>query len=177
MLPKTTLGTNVAVLVHKMHPNFTPWPCFEKVLGVQSRAGEMIMPKRNPTLATDSLFTDFAIPFKNFLGPNKSTIPTLESFKKMAELLNRGRTTSIVQITLINGGTAQMWCLTLSRSGCEVSNKVTDRPHLELITDNKTWSHLAAGKLSPLKAFGQGKLRVRGDITLAHTIAKKLQAG
>jgi putative sterol carrier protein len=50
-----------------------------------------------------------------------------------------------------------------------------ERPSLEIITDARTWTEIATGRIAPLEAFGQGKVRVRGDIELALLLARRVQ--
>jgi putative sterol carrier protein len=46
--------------------------------------------------------------------------------------------------------------------------------HIGLLTTEETWNEIAAGRLSPLDAFGDGKLRLRGDTRLASRLLEHL---
>ncbi|WP_017626592.1 hypothetical protein [Nocardiopsis chromatogenes] len=45
---------------------------------------------------------------------------------------------------------------------------------LELIVDATTWWEIACGGLSPLDAFGRGRMRVIGSLTLGRHLAERL---
>jgi hypothetical protein len=49
------------------------------------------------------------------------------------------------------------------------------KPNLEIIASEDVMLDILSGELSPLDAFGQGKLRVRGDLGLAGVAARALQ--
>lgn len=47
-------------------------------------------------------------------------------------------------------------------------------PDLEILVDEETWWQLVRGSISPLDAFGGGRMRVIGDLTLARHIVESL---
>lgn len=65
----------------------------------------------------------------------------------------------------------------LRAAGSEADAELVNLPDLEIITDEKTWSEISKGAYSPLKAFLDGKLRVRGNADLGRRILKKLGSG
>ena len=62
----------------------------------------------------------------------------------------------------------------MTPDGCQEYEAETERPDLEIITDAETWTAIAEGKAAPLEAFGQGKVRVRGDIELARHFVRRV---
>lgn len=139
------------------------------------------MPERQPLsrehiaerVAGDPLLADFIVPFPNLLGRDRRSVAG--SFQRMAELVGRGRKAAHIQFTLSEGNAMRHWGLAITTQGCKVAEREHKRPTLEIITSTDVWSEIASGNLSPLEAFGRGKLRVRGDINLARMLARKLQ--
>ena len=119
------------------------------------------------------VLADFARPFPNLFGDRKSAIE--ESFKQVATALSKSKRSATIQFTIDDGGKTRQWCVALSPSGAEAIETAVERPALEIITDAGTWSEIAAGRVAPLEAFGQGKVRVRGDIELAQLLARRVQ--
>jgi putative sterol carrier protein len=120
--------------------------------------------------AHDPLLADFFAPFPNLLGRDLAG-----SFERMAKLLGRWKKTARLQFTLSEGGRERSWNLALTPKNCKAMEGKVNRPNLEIITDAETWLQIAGRHLSPLEAFGQGKMRVRGDLTLARLIARRLR--
>ena len=123
--------------------------------------------------ATDPLLKDFVVPFPNLLRDNSVDIEN--SFVRIKELLGNGYKAAVAQFTLSKGNVSRSWCLILSPGSCKLSEDSYLHPDLEILTNEIVWSEIAQGKISPLEAFGQGKLRVRGNIVLARHIVKILR--
>ncbi|MCZ6662651.1 MAG: SCP2 sterol-binding domain-containing protein [Actinobacteria bacterium] len=126
----------------------------------------------NESFADDPLLSRFAKPVRSFL-PKGADLDT--SFDRLANRLSKARLTGVVQLSIRQGRRRIQRCLVLSPNGCEAANATADHPDLEVITDAGTWTDIARGELSPLEAFGSGKLRVRGDIRFAQLLASKLR--
>jgi len=47
-------------------------------------------------------------------------------------------------------------------------------PDLEVITTEATWLQIADAELSPVEAFGQGRMRIRGNARMGVQILKVL---
>ena len=121
----------------------------------------------------NSLLADFLQPFPNLLGKKRTAID--ESFKRIAEALDKSRRTGTIQFTIRDSRKTRRWCLTMTPEGCHKSEAETERPDLEILTDTETWTTIAEGKVALLETFGQGKVRVRGDIELARHFARRVQ--
>lgn len=119
------------------------------------------------------LLADFTRPFPDLLsGPG---VAVGESFRKLAAALSKSKRTAAIQFTIDEGGRTRHWTVVLSPSGSEAAESAVDQPNLEIITDAATWTDIAGGRVAPLEAFGQGKVRVRGDIALAQLLARRLR--
>ena len=119
------------------------------------------------------VLADLARPFPNLLGGKESSMG--ESFRQIATALSKSKRSATIQFTIDDGGKTRQWCVGLSPSGCEALETTIERPNLELITDARTWSDIATGRVALLEAFAQGKVRVRGDIELAQLLARRVQ--
>jgi putative sterol carrier protein len=119
------------------------------------------------------VLSDFVLPFPNLLGKNEAAIG--ESFKQIAGALSKSKRTGVIQFTIHESGKMRQWCVGIAPNGCEATETAVERPDLEIITDTGTWVDIAAGRVAPLEAFGQGKVRVRGDIELAQLLARRVQ--
>ena len=124
-------------------------------------------------LGADPLLADFIAPFPNLLNRDRTDIA--ESFERMAAFLATADRAALLQFTISDGRDVRCWCLTLTPDSCKASEGKYERPDLEILTTVEVWQMIASGELSPLEAFGQGKLRVRGDIALARFTSRKLQ--
>lgn len=134
------------------------------------------MPERQVSFekrfAADPVLAEFAKPFPDLLGRSRS----IEGgFKRMAAKIGKTGRAAVVQLT-VSGGRPRGWYLSLSPETCKLSKGQNDRPDLEILAPQKTWLEIVKGTVSLLEAFGQGKMRVRGDITLARRIARNLQS-
>jgi putative sterol carrier protein len=125
--------------------------------------------------AADPVLGDFAVPFPNLLGGNQEDLAA--GFKRMAKLLGKWRRPALIQFTIGQGRGARQWALVLTPERCTVTEEAADRPDLEVLTSREVWSQVASGELPPLYAFGQGKMRVRGDLEIARLLARRLQGG
>jgi putative sterol carrier protein len=119
------------------------------------------------------VLSDFARPFPNLLREKDSALA--ESFKQVASALSKSKRSGTIQFTIDDGGKVRHWSLGMSAAGCEAMETAVERPSLEIITDARTWTEIATGRIAPLEAFGQGKVRVRGDIELALLLARRVQ--
>ena len=124
-------------------------------------------------LEEDPLLADFLKPFPNLLGRSKRNVGV--GFGGMAKRLSTTRRSGVVQFTLESDNTTRYWCLALTPNSCEVLESETENPDLEILTQEEIWVQIASGQLSVLEAFGQGKMRVRGNLTLFRSIVRRLQ--
>lgn len=121
----------------------------------------------------NDVLMDFIQPFPNLLGKKRTAIET--SFKRIAKALDKSKRRGAIQFTINNGRQTRQWCLTMTPDGCHEAQRPAQSPDLEILTDSETWATIAEGKVTPLEAFGQGKVRVRGDVELARHFARRVQ--
>ena len=119
----------------------------------------------------DPVLADFAVPFPDLLG-NASDITG--SFERIAESLSATRASRTIQFSIAYADDNRTWCVASAPDGCHVTEAVTEQPDLEILTDEDTWVQLVKGRISPIEAFGLGRMRVRGDITVARLLARRL---
>jgi len=96
------------------------------------------------------------------------------TFQRMAELLKKSEEKARIQFRITDGEQESYWGLELGPTACRVHTKKAERPDFELITDAETWWQIAEGLLAPLRAFTQGKMRLRGDLELGKRILQRL---
>jgi putative sterol carrier protein len=96
------------------------------------------------------------------------------TFQRMAELLERSEEPARVQFRILDGEKQLYWWLELGSTACRSHAEKDERPDFEIITKAETWWQIAEGLLAPLRAFTQGKMRVRGDIELGKRILQRL---
>jgi len=67
----------------------------------------------------------------------------------------------------ISGEGGGEWNATVSGGNCTIKEGTVDSPNCTVATDANTWMDIADGKMSSMDAFMGGKLRIKGDISLA----------
>ena len=96
------------------------------------------------------------------------------TFRNMASLLEDAGFDVVMEFHIRSGQTFQTFSLrVVDGTSSAVAEPAADA-HIELVTAEETWNEIAAGRLSPLDAFGDGKLRLRGDMGLGSRVLKHL---
>jgi len=72
---------------------------------------------------------------------------------------------AIIQLNF-TGKEEGSWYLTIRNQGCTCESGVVENPALTLTCSSDVWLAIAQKKMSPLKAFVTGKLKVKGNIKL-----------
>ncbi len=122
-------------------------------------------------LSHDPVLADFTVPFPDLLGTSSDI---RGSFERIAESLSGTPASRTIQFSIAYADESRTWCVANSPDGCHVTEAAVEQPDLEILTDDETWTQLAKGQLSPIEAFGLGRMRVRGDIKIARRLAKRL---
>ncbi len=99
-----------------------------------------------------------------------------QTFQRLAYSLQNSGKTATVQCTILGGDKPRHWSLELRGRECRVGDPVKV-PDLEIITKDATWWEIAEGKLSPLDAFREGRLRILGDTQLGSHLLKLAAEG
>ncbi len=76
-----------------------------------------------------------------------------------------------VQFRVVGDGEARYWS---ASAGSEARAAKADDPALEIVATGETYRRMADGSYSPLEAFLDGKMRVRGDVDLGKRLVRKL---
>lgn len=71
--------------------------------------------------------------------------------------------------------TGESWTLKIADGAASVSPGAAPNPNTTLIASTEDWMNIATGKLSPVTAFMQQKLKVKGDMGLAMKLQGLLQ--
>jgi putative sterol carrier protein len=109
---------------------------------------------------------------RRLTGPTERDLGT--TFQRMAELLEGSEESARVQFRILSGEKQLCWCLELAQKACQLRAERIDHPDFEIIAKAETWWQIADGSLSPLRAFTQGKMRVRGNIELGERVLMRL---
>jgi putative sterol carrier protein len=91
---------------------------------------------------------------------------------RLADLLHSFGEQATVNIRLVGVSGTRIWHLKLEPEQTMAVEGAVENPALELIMRPTTWTEIATGSLSPLLAFGSGRMRVRGDVGLAKRLLK-----
>jgi putative sterol carrier protein len=110
--------------------------------------------------------------FRTLTGPQEQDLA--DTFQQMAAQLSDSGESAQVQFRILDGDERRYYCLSLDRYGCKASSDRAEEPALEVVTRSETWRQIAAGSLSPLDAFIQGKMRIRGDVELGKRLLRQL---
>jgi len=95
-----------------------------------------------------------------------------QTFQRLAHSLQDSGKRATVQCTILVGNASRHWTFSLERSVCRLQSKPVKKPDLEIITRDTTWWEIAEGRVSPLEAFRQGRLRILGDTELGSHLLK-----
>jgi hypothetical protein len=90
-----------------------------------------------------------------------------QTFQRLADSLRDSGKTATVRCTILTGDTSRRWTFDLRGNDCQLLSEQKKMPDLEIITSDSTWWEIAAGNVSPLEAFSQGRLRILGNTDLA----------
>ena len=64
------------------------------------------------------------------------------------------------------------WIVTIKDQKCTVEPGVTENPTMTLIADSQDYKDVILGKLDPMAAFMQQKLRLKGNLNMAMGLTK-----
>ncbi len=101
------------------------------------------------------------------------------TFLRMAEVLTGSfklpaRKRVKAAFTVLSKGGRRQWLLEFTGSKCECSEGDVDSPDFEVIVRESAWWDIASGRLSPMDVFGQGKMRIRGDLAFGEALYRAL---
>jgi hypothetical protein len=126
-------------------------------------------------LRDDPVLADFLSPFPRLAEPEQGDLA--RTFERLAETVGSSKVRGRVQFRVLEGDgeTVRSWSLELGPDACLVITESAHRPDLDVLVEERTWWRLVGGDVSPLEAFAQGGMRVRGDIQVARRLVRQLQ--
>jgi len=74
------------------------------------------------------------------------------------------------------GAEAGDWAILIKDKQCSVEPGMKEKPQLTLTMDSQDYKDMVTGKLNPMTAFMQGKIKLNGDISLAMKFTNLFQA-
>ena len=120
--------------------------------------------------ADDPVLRDFVPPITISTGGSIE-----ETIARVAATVRWTRPSAVVRFTILQPAPARSWALDLSRDGCCIGESRDELPDLEILTTADVLQKIFAGELAPLHAFGEGRMRVRGNLELARALVRKLR--
>lgn len=88
----------------------------------------------------------------------------------LATALKKERATGSLRIGVLERGRFTSMDIEHGGGKAKVTKSPTGRPTCEILGSSKTLGEIAAGRLSPVDAYLQGKLRIRGDLKYAKRV-------
>jgi len=102
-----------------------------------------------------------------------------ELIKNLPNVLTPERIGNLTATILfhLTGQESGFWTITLKDSRCSVSEGKVENPNFSVTIDSQVYKNLIEGRLNPMAAFMQGKIRVSGDMNLAMRLQSLFRAG
>lgn len=82
----------------------------------------------------------------------------------------------VIQFRVVEGDESRTWVVSPGEGGSRAASAEVRRPDLELIASEETFDRIGRGDFSPVDAFREGNMRIRGDHDLAKRILDDLAA-
>jgi putative sterol carrier protein len=73
---------------------------------------------------------------------------------------------AVIQFDL-SGAQGGQWVATIKDGKCSVEKGKVENPKLTLMADAVDYVGIFTGKVNPMSAFGEGKIKLKGDLGLA----------
>ncbi len=96
------------------------------------------------------------------------------TLEQVAKALADSGEKGLVQVRILGEQELRHFHFKLAPKRCTLQTERVEKPTLELIARNETAWNVLDGSLSPLDAFRQGKVRVRGDVALGLRLLRQL---
>ena len=125
-------------------------------------------------IGEDSVLGDFAVPLPQLsLSTRRDDLQG--TFERLGELIDKSGKQTTVNFKVRDETGVHTWSLKTGPNGSTVVREDMPLSDFEISVSAETWFQLANGEISPLEAFVQGKMRVRGNVNIARRIIRLLQ--
>lgn len=114
-------------------------------------------------------FPEFAVAFPKLRDSPERDLA--QSFGRLAELTSTSVRAGTVTFGVRRDSGVAHFSWPLKAASPQVASERPDSPDLEVLLSEETWWALADGTVTPLDAFGQGRIRLLGDVALARSLA------
>jgi putative sterol carrier protein len=94
--------------------------------------------------------------------------------KSLVENPSKAKEINAVYQFVIGGDTGGTWVVDLTKDGGAVTEGPTETANCTINTDADTFVKVATGKIPGAQAFMTGKLKIKGDMSLAMKLGKVL---
>lgn len=115
------------------------------------------------------VFPEFAVAFPKLLAFADRDLAG--SFGRLAELTSASALAGTVTFGVTRDSGVARFSWLLKTASPQVAHERAESPDLEVLLSEETWWALADGTLTPLEAFGQGRIRLLGKVALARSLA------
>jgi|SRR5215471_2849838 len=112
--------------------------------------------------------------FNKLTGPSGKDLAA--TFERMAEMLHETSDKGKLQFEIITGNQSTYWLVDINAKSSTAKAAKNDEADFDLITDADTWWELANGTLSPLRAFVQHRIRIKGNLSLGKKMLMNLSS-
>ena len=118
-----------------------------------------------------------AVIFQVKSGQEKFTVsePDISTIIQALPEFFKPETAAGVSMTIgfdISGEKGGQWTARIANQTCSVSQGLTESPNLTLMAKSQDLVDIFSGKLDPMKAFFQGKLKMKGSMSLAMKVTE-----
>jgi putative sterol carrier protein len=96
--------------------------------------------------------------------------------QELTNALERSKDKGIFRITIVDDRQTKSHDLVYGSGKCRVRKAGKGRPNFEVRTDLETFYGMAEGQLSPIEAYYNGKMQIRGKLAYGRTILELIAA-
>jgi len=114
-------------------------------------------------------FPEFAVAFPQL--HDSADRDLARSFGRLAELTSASALSGTVTFGVTRATGVAHFSWPLKAASPQVALERANSPDLEVLLTDDTWWALADGTVTPLEAFGQGRIRLLGEVALARSLA------
>jgi hypothetical protein len=113
-------------------------------------------------------FPEFAVAFPKLHDSAERDLA--RSFGRLAELTSASALSGTVTFGVTQASAVTHFSWQLKAASPQMARERAESPDLEVLLSEETWWALADGTATPLDAFGQGRIRLLGEVELARSL-------